>query len=315
MANRWFRLAQRPTRRLAAVVAAVAVAFGGGLVGTPTSAADVAPSAPTNVRWAVVRSPQLELWWTVPTGRVPLAGYAIYRNGVEVPAVVTGDVSVGEVHASLAAQPVDRDLYFQVQAIGANGMRSVKTAPIIVNIDGTRPSVPTHLTVGLQPNGQPVLSWTPAFDAVGPITYLIYRNGVLTRTDARTTLPFEAEPVAIDLYYQVQARDQAGNVGAKTAPVMIRIPGPDTVRPTIPTDVRPNLLLNATVELSWNPSTDNVGVVGYSVFLNGTELLQTSERSVRLLNQQHGLTLGYQVQAFDAAGNRSAKTVPVYLAF
>ncbi len=34
-----------------------------------------------------------------------------------------------------------------------------------------------------------------------------------------------------------------------------------------------------------------------------------------MLNQQRGVTLGYQVQAFDAAGNRSAKTVPVYLAF
>ena len=78
MANRWFRLAQRPTRRLAAVVVAVAVAFGGGVGGTPTSAADVAPSAPTNVRWAVVRSPQLELWWTVPNQgfTTPLAGLA-----------------------------------------------------------------------------------------------------------------------------------------------------------------------------------------------------------------------------------------------
>lgn len=295
---------------------AVAVVVAGGVaVPTPADAADGAPPAPTELRWAVLDSPRLHLSWTAPTGSLAIAGYVVYRNGVEVPAEITLRESVGGASASLAAQPVDRDLYYQVQAIATNGLRSVKTAPIVVNIDGTKPTVPTNLSVGLQPNGQPVLSWTRSIDAVGPITYIIYRNGVLQRTDARTTLPFEAEPAAIDLYYQVQARDQAGNVSVKTAPVMIRIPGPDTVRPTIPTNVQPNLRLDATVELSWNASTDNVGVVGYSVFLNGTELLQTTERSVRLLNQQRGVTLGYQVQAFDAAGNRSAKTIPVYLAF
>jgi hypothetical protein len=309
-------LLRRTTRRITAFVGTIAVVCGsvGGMAGS-AAAVDGVPYAPTNLRASIVNTTQVVLRWTAPTGTVPLVGYAVYRNGVEVPAAVSAIGSVGEATATLSTQPVGRDIHFQVQAIATSGVRSVKTAPIVVNIAGVKPTVPADVAVTPRPNGQPVLSWSPSVDGVGAITYLVFRNGVLASTRSTTTVSFDSEPVAVDLYYQVQARDQSGNVSVKTAPVRVRIPGPDTVRPAIPTDIRTDLRLNATVEVSWTRSTDNVGVVGYSVFVNGTEVAQTTERSIRLLNQPRGVTLGYQVQAFDAAGNRSAKTLPVYLAF
>jgi hypothetical protein len=317
MAKRSIPPVPRPSRRIVALVGVLAFA-GASLTGlvTPAAAAEGAPYAPTNVRAAIVNSTQIELRFTAPTGSLPISGYVVYRNGVQVPSSVRIDGSVGEATATLGTQPTGRDLYLQVQVIATNGMRSVKTAPVVVNIAGAvKPSAPTGVSVVTQPSGQPLLSWSPSADGVGATTYLVFRNGVLAATQAATSVAFDAEPVAIDLYYQVQARDPAGNLSAKTAPIVFRIPGPDTVRPTIPTDVHPDLRLNATVEVSWTASTDNVGVVGYIVFRNSVEVARTTGTSVRLLDQPHGVTLGYQVQAYDAAGNRSAKTLPVYLAF
>jgi hypothetical protein len=305
----------RRLRRHLAVAFTLALVGIGGFSTVSVRAAEGVPSAPTNVRWFVAQNNQVELTWVVPTGGVPLSGYAVYRNGVEIPFAVLTPAMGNEVRVGLASQPAGRDLYFQVQAIATTGLRSVKTAPVVVNIR-TRPTVPTSLVVTLQANGQPKLSWTASTDpSGGQITYLVYRNGVLLRTETGTTSSLSGEPVAVDLYYQVQARDQQDGLSVKTPPVLIRLAGADTVRPTIPTNVQPILRLNATVEVTWSASTDNVGVAGYIVFVNGTEAARTTDLSVRLLNQPRGVTLGYQVQAYDAAGNLSTKTLPVYLAF
>ena len=160
----------------------------GGLSPVSVRAADGVPSAPTNVRWFVAQNNQVELTWVVPTGGVPLSGYAVYRNGVEVPFAVLTPAMGNEVRVGLASQPAGRDLYFQVQAIATTGLRSVKTAPVVVNIR-TRPTVPTNLVVTLQANGQPQLTWTASTDpSGGPITYLVYRNGVQLRTETGTMI-------------------------------------------------------------------------------------------------------------------------------
>src|SRR5262249_27599532 len=50
------------------------------------------------------------------------------------------------------------------------------------------------------------------------------------------------------------------------------LPTPDATRPTVPASIRVTGHTQSDIGLAWNASSDNVGVRGYSVYLNGTRV-------------------------------------------
>lgn len=89
-------------------------------------------------------------------------------------------------------------------------------------------------------------------------------------------------------------------------------PVTDTVPPSTPGAVS-SLVAGSSVVLSWAPATDNVGVTGYGIWRDGEYLQAVTGNSFT----EDGVPSGahvYQLDAFDAAGNHSArveKTVTV----
>ncbi|MGH1279109.1 M60 family metallopeptidase [Bacillus basilensis] len=85
-------------------------------------------------------------------------------------------------------------------------------------------------------------------------------------------------------------------------------PKPDTEAPTQPQELYASNLTSNSVELKWNPSTDNVGVKEYQVLRDG-QLIQTVQGTT-FTNQN--LTVNkeykYAVKAVDAAGNTSIQS-------
>ncbi|WP_219375417.1 DUF3472 domain-containing protein [Bacillus mycoides] len=85
-------------------------------------------------------------------------------------------------------------------------------------------------------------------------------------------------------------------------------PKPDTEAPTQPQGLYASNVASNSVELRWNPSTDNVGVKEYQVFRDG-QLIQTVQGTT--FNDQN-LTANkeykYTVKAVDAAGNISVQS-------
>jgi chitodextrinase len=61
------------------------------------------------------------------------------------------------------------------------------------------------------------------------------------------------------------------------------------------------------IALAWSVSSDNVGVTGYGVYLNGTLAGSPSATSYTLSGLACGTSYSVAVDAYDAAGNRSAK--------
>jgi hypothetical protein len=85
-------------------------------------------------------------------------------------------------------------------------------------------------------------------------------------------------------------------------------PTPDTTAPTAPTNLNGSASSATQINLTWSASTDNVGVVQYRIYRNGTQVGTSS-------NTQHtdtGLTAGtsyiYTVRAVDIADNQSAQS-------
>ncbi|MFB6890718.1 glycosyl hydrolase family 18 protein [Kitasatospora sp. NPDC056327] len=89
--------------------------------------------------------------------------------------------------------------------------------------------------------------------------------------------------------------------------------GDDQSPPTVPGGLTAGTVKRTTAALSWTASTDNVGVTGYDVYQDGTKVATTDSATTAVTVQ--GLTAGttyrFTVQAFDAAGNRSAAAGPL----
>src|SRR3954469_20897123 len=81
----------------------------------------------------------------------------------------------------------------------------------------------------------------------------------------------------------------------------------DAQPPTAPSALAAGKITATAIPLSWKASTDNVGVVRYAVYLNGTQILPPGATATSYTFA--GLTCGTSytlgVQAFDASGNQS----------
>jgi hypothetical protein len=83
----------------------------------------------------------------------------------------------------------------------------------------------------------------------------------------------------------------------------------DVTPPSVPTGLAAPENYTA-VNLTWTPSTDNVGVAGYNVYRNGVQLGTTSQTTWYDPGLKTSTTYIYTVSAYDGAMNTSAKSVP-----
>lgn len=98
---------------------------------------------------------------------------------------------------------------------------------------------------------------------------------------------------------------------SSTTTAAVTTPSADTTPPSVPTGLAATLASATQVNLSWNASTDNVGVTGYNVFRNGTKVATSTSTSYQDASLAAGTTYTYAVSAYDAAGNTSAQSSSV----
>ncbi|WNG52354.1 chitinase [Archangium minus] len=80
----------------------------------------------------------------------------------------------------------------------------------------------------------------------------------------------------------------------------------DTQAPSAPSGLTSTSKSSTSVSLSWNASTDNIGVTGYEVFSGSTLAASTTGTSATVSGLSPNTTYTFTVKARDAAGNRSA---------
>ena len=83
-------------------------------------------------------------------------------------------------------------------------------------------------------------------------------------------------------------------------------PVKDTQAPSTPGGLSGTAASSSQVNLSWNASTDNVGVTGYTIFRNGTQVGTSTGTSYSDTGLTASTAYSYTVKARDAAGNVSA---------
>lgn len=81
---------------------------------------------------------------------------------------------------------------------------------------------------------------------------------------------------------------------------------PDTEPPTAPTNLTATLVGGSQIDLAWTAATDNIGVVGYKVYRNGSLLTNCATTAYSNTSLSSGDTFTYQVSAYDSHDNESA---------
>jgi uncharacterized protein YjdB len=96
-----------------------------------------------------------------------------------------------------------------------------------------------------------------------------------------------------------------------TSTITVTAPPVDGTPPSVPQNLVALAVGPTVVNLNWSPSTDNVGVTGYRVFRNGTQVGAPATPTFQDGGVSPNTTYSYTVAAVDAAGNVSSQSNPV----
>ena len=153
-------------------------------------------------------------------------------------------------------------------------------------------------TYGSQPDGSTVVEVTCLNDGCYDFTiYDSYGDGICCAYGQGSYILQDASGNTLA---------SGGNFGSsETTNFCISSGGGDTTPPSNPTNLSVSNVTTNSADISWNASTDNVGVDGYNVYLNGGYIGSVAGTSATI----NGLTpaTGYSVYvtAYDAASNES----------
>jgi chitodextrinase len=85
----------------------------------------------------------------------------------------------------------------------------------------------------------------------------------------------------------------------------------DSTSPSTPNGLTVPAAMLGSISLSWNASSDNVGVLGYDLFLNGSRIGTTPGTNYTFTGLSCGTSYTLGVDAYDAAGNTSGRTTVI----
>jgi hypothetical protein len=213
-----------------------------------------------------------------------------------------GGCEIGVVFAPTTSGP--KTAFLHVTDANGVAVDAQLTGTGTTTVSDTTPPTPATLTV-TRAGTTADLSWTAATDNVGVTGYQVLRNGTQVGANLAASARSSSDPaLAPGTYnYTVKAMDAAGNVAASNT-VSITVPtAVDTAPPSAP--VLTASLTGSTANVSWTAATDNVGVTGYRVFRNGTQVGADQGGSVQSFSDSAlaAGTYAYTVKATDAAGN------------
>jgi len=82
----------------------------------------------------------------------------------------------------------------------------------------------------------------------------------------------------------------------------------DTTAPSAPAELAVTAATRSSISIGWRAATDNVGVAGYGVYLNGERVATTSELAYSFDQLACGVSYTLGVDSVDRSGNRSSRS-------
>jgi chitodextrinase len=177
------------------------------------------------------------------------------------------------------------------------------------------PTVPEGLVANVVSDVQINVSWNESTDYGEIDGYRVYRNGKFYFKQNGTSFIDAGLTNSTQYCYRVSAYDKVGNRSEKSDKACARTyPVADTTDPTTPANLNAVAADSSTIDLSWDPSTDNNGVIDhYSIYRYETDppfIFLNDVNGSETAYSDSGLNAGteycYSVNAVDPSGNMSA---------
>ena len=271
-----------------------------------------APTVPADVKATEVTVTTAKITWSESTDNVSVAGYNVYVNETKVnDALVTG------TEYSLTDLTAATEYSVTVTAVDAAENESAKSEAVVFTTEAEKdtqaPTAPTDVKATEVTQTTAKVTWSEATDNVGVVGYNVYLNetkvndALVTGTEYALTELTEATEYTV----RVTAVDAADNESERSiVDTFTTLTTVDTEAPGVPTNVSATDVTQTGAQVTWSASADNVGVVGYNVYVGEGKVNDTpvtaTEYALTGLTANTEYTVS--VSAVDAAGNESAKS-------
>jgi len=117
-------------------------------------------------------------------------------------------------------------------------------------------------------------------------------------TRMRVSMKYNGVPTSCESFNYGEVEDYTVNIGNT---------GGDTEAPSTPTNLTSSNVTQTSADLSWTASTDNVGVTGYDIYVDGSLDGSTANTTYSVTGLTAATSYTMSVRAKDAAGNESAE--------
>ena len=277
-----------------------------------------APSVPADVKATDVTETTAKLTWSEATDNVGVAGYNVYVNEAKV-----NDTLVTGTEYSLTDLTAATEYSVTVTAVDAAENESAKSEAVVFTTEAEKdteaPTAPTEVKATEVTETTAKVTWSEATDNVGVVGYNVYLNEtkvndtLVTGTEYALTELTEATEYAVRVTAVDAAENESARSEAATFTTLKKEEPKDTEAPSVPTAVAAADITQTTAKVTWDASTDNVGVVGYNVYVNEAKVnaspVTVTEYDLTGLTEATEYTV--RVTAVDAAENESARSEAV----
>ncbi|MEZ4846153.1 MAG: fibronectin type III domain-containing protein [Bdellovibrionota bacterium] len=274
-----------------------------------------APSVPTGLIVTGKTVSSIAISWNASTDNTGVVRYEVQTNSTGTPVTVMAPTT----SRNMTGLNESTTYQFRVRACDASSNCSAYTSNISsttnTSPDTTAPSVPTGLAAGTITTNSIMISWNASTDNVGVVRYEVQTNStgtpasVMAPTTNRNMTGLNASTT---YQFRVRACDNANNCSAYTSNISpTTMSAADTTAPSVPTGLTVGTITSSSIAISWNASTDNVGVTRYEVQTNssGTPVAVSAPTTARTMTGLNAsTTYQFRVRACDNANNCSGYT-------
>lgn len=264
----------------------------------------VAPSAINDLAFSNITFNSVDLTWSASFDNIEVTDYEVFQDGSRIG--LTNGLLTLAVNGLSALNTYE----FTVFAIDAAGNTSLVSNSVFVTTsaapDNEAPSIITDLSASNISYTSVELLWTAPFDNVGVTEYEVFQDDVsIGLTGGQLNLTVSNLIPGATYNFTVFAKDAMGNTSevSNTEQVITLI---DNTSPSGISNLSSANTLMTTTELNWTASSDNVGVIDYEVFQDGSGIGSSGGATTfSVSGLSSNTTYSFTVRAKDAAGNTS----------
>ncbi|MBA6314725.1 fibronectin type III domain-containing protein [Cellulophaga baltica] len=268
-----------------------------------------APTVPTALIANSITTTSITLNWTAATDNVVVTDYEVFQEGVSL------GLSGGTTTFLVDGLTPETAYNFTVAALDASANTSGQSNSISVNTlaipDTEAPTIPTNLVVDNITTTSVNLSWTAATDNIDVVDYEIFQDGVAIGLSSGSVV-FAVNGLTPETTYNftITALDAAANSSEVSESItVLTLAVSDTEVPTVPEGLLATNTTETSTELSWDTATDNVGVVDYEIFQDGSTIgLTGGATNFVVSGLASETTYIFTVAALDVANNASLQS-------